>query len=49
MTLRPVIKYSFVAASVLAIFAKGRGRLLVIASTFSMLFVEGALGALEMD
>jgi hypothetical protein len=49
MRLRPVIKYSFIATPILATFAKGRGKLLVVASAFSLVFVEFALGALEMD
>jgi hypothetical protein len=49
MQLRGVIKYSFIAAVVLAILGKGRGRLFALGSTASMILVEGALAALEMD
>jgi hypothetical protein len=49
MHLRSTIKYSFLFTPVLAIAGKGRGRLLVVASSFSLIFVEFALGALEMD
>jgi len=49
MSLRPIIKWSLIASLLLALVGRGRSRLLVIASTFSVLFVEWALAVVEMD
>jgi len=49
LALRPIATWSVVATAVLGAFAKGKGRLLAIASAISVIFVIYLLAALEMD
>jgi hypothetical protein len=49
LALRPIATWSIAATVVLGAFAKGKGRLLAIASAVSVVFVIYLLAALEMD
>jgi hypothetical protein len=49
LTLRPIAKWSVVATVAIGAFAKGKGRLLVVGSAISIIFVIFLLAALEMD
>ena len=49
LTLRPIATWSVLATVALGTFAKGKGRLLAVASAISIFFVTYLLAALEMD
>jgi hypothetical protein len=49
ITLRPIAKWLVVAAALLGMFGKGRMRLLIVGSAFSIFFVDVLLAILEMD
>jgi len=49
LSLRPIAKWSVVAAVVVGAFGKGKGRLLVVGSAVSIVFVIYLLAMLEMD
>jgi len=49
LPLRETAKWSVVATVALGAFAKGKGRLLVIGSAISIVFVIFLLATLEMD
>jgi hypothetical protein len=49
LTLRPIAIWSVVATVALGTFAKGKGRLLAVASAIAIFFVTYLLAALEMD
>ena len=49
LALRPLATWSVIATVVLGAFARGKGRLLAIASAISVIFVIYSLAVLEMD
>ena len=49
LSLRPIAKWSVIATVIVGAFGKGKGRLLVVGSAVSIVFVIYVLAMLEMD